>query len=108
MTSNGYHDISVCPDFLEMSSYETLPLAFDVAGLLEDGETPSGAAATLLQLDTGQDYASGHPGSAIVQGTQLIQTVTGLQPGKRYRLVIQFSAAIGKVWAPSLLIECTE
>lgn len=100
--------IAMNPDTFLMSSRETLPIAFDVADLLDVGETPSGPAATLEQVDTGLDYAPGHPGAAIVQGTQLIQTVTGLQPRKRYRLVIQFTAALGKVWAPSLLIECPE
>jgi len=100
--------IAVCPDTFEMSSHETLPLAFDVANLLLAGETPSGPSATLTQIDTGQDYVSGHPGVPIIQGTQLIQTVTALQPGKRYRLIIQFTAAAGKVWAPSLNIDCPE
>ena len=108
-TTNGVcRDISVCPESLEMSSYETLPLAFDVADLLLVGETPTAATAQLIQIDTGMDYASGHPGSPIIQGTQLVQTVTGLQIGKRYRLVMQFQAAPGKIWAPSLLIECPE
>jgi hypothetical protein len=102
------HDISVCPEVFAMSSFETLPLAFDVSGLLLTGETPSSPSARLVQMDTGMDYASGHPGSPVIQGTQLIQTVTALQVGKRYRLIIQFTAAAGKVWAPSLLIECPE
>jgi hypothetical protein len=100
--------ISVCPDVFEMSSHETLPLAFDVASLLESGETASGAASTLVQIDTGLDYAAGHPSAAVIQGTQLIQAVTALEAGKRYRLIIQFTAAPGKVWAPSLLIDCPE
>jgi hypothetical protein len=108
-TLNGVcRDISVCPETFEMSSYETLPIAFDISGLLLVGETPSGPSAQLIQIDTGMDYAPGHPGSPIIQSTQLIQTVTALQVGKRYRLVIQFSAAPGKVWAPSLLIECPQ
>jgi hypothetical protein len=34
--------------------------------------------------------------------------VTGLLPRKRYRLVVQFEVAPNKVWAPSLLIECSQ
>jgi hypothetical protein len=101
-------DIAVCPDTFEMGSQETLPLAFDVAGLLLAGETPSAPDSTLIQVDTGLDYAAGHPSNPTISGTQLIQTVTALEAGKRYLLIIQFTAAAGKIWAPSLLIECPE
>jgi len=100
--------IAMCPDTFEMSSFETLPLAFDIAGLLLVGETPSAPTSVLLQLDTGVDYAAGHPIQPSINGTQLIQTLTALQAGKRYRLVITFTAAAGKIWAPSLLIDCPE
>src|SRR5262245_39893355 len=91
--------IAVCPDTFEMSSYETLPLTFDVADLLEAGETPSAPVTSLIQIDTGLDYVAGHPTAPVVQGTQLVQSVTALQAGKRYRLIIKFTAAAGKIWA---------
>ena len=100
--------ISMCPDTFEMSSHETLPLAFDVAGLLAGGETPSAPLSMLIQIDTGLDYSAGHPTAPTINGTQLVQTVTALQAGKHYRLIIQFNAAAGKTWAPSLLIDCPE
>ena|SRR5215831_2033818 len=100
--------ISVCPDVFAMSSHETLPLAFDVSALLLVGETPTSPSALLIQLDTGLDYPAGRTGTPIIQGTQIIQTVTALQAGKHYRLVIEFNAAAGKIWAPSLLIDCPE
>ena len=100
------HSIAVSPDTFLMSSQETLPLAFDVADLLEVGESPSDAVATLTQIDTGVDHTSGRPGSVQISGTQLVQVVTQLTPTKRYRLSIRFTAAPSKVWAPYLLVEC--
>jgi hypothetical protein len=91
-----------------MSSFETLPITFDVTELLIDGETVSLPSSTLVQLDTGLDYAAGHPSAPAIQGALIIQTVTALEAGKRYRLIVQFDAAVGKTWAPSLLIDCPE
>lgn len=91
-----------------MASQETLPLSFDLSEVLQVSESISNATAQLIQLDTGQDYAAGRQGTVAVQGAVLTQVVTGLSPRKRYRLVIQFQAAIGKIWAPYLLIDCPE
>jgi len=101
-----HNSIAVSPDTFLMSSQETLPLAFDVADLLEDGETPSDAAATLVQIDNGLDHVSGRPGTVQVNGTQLVQVVTQLTPRKRYRLSIRFTAGPSKTWAPFLYVEC--
>lgn len=98
----------MCPDTFVMSSRETLPIAFDVSPLLEEGETPSSPESSLVQIDNGVDYVTGRPGAAFVQGEEIVQTVTGLRAGKRYLLAIQFEAAPGKIWAPSLYIECPE
>ena len=103
-----HNSIAVSPDTFQMASQETLPLAFDVADLLESGETPSDAVATLTQIDTGLDYVSGRPGTVEINGTQLTQVVTQLLPTKRYRLVIRFTVAPSKTWAPYLLLECPE
>src|SRR5215204_3388085 len=95
--------ISLCPDTFEMGSYETLPIGFDIASLLVESETPTNARTNLIQIDTGLDYGPGHPTIPSIQGTRLVQTLTALEAGKRYRLIIQFDAATGKTWAPSLL-----
>jgi hypothetical protein len=89
-----------------MGSGETLPLTFDASGIVLEGEAISNATAQLVQIDTGLDYAAGRLGDVAIAGTDLTQTVTGLLPRKRYRLVIQFEVAVNKVWAPYLMIEC--
>jgi len=100
--------LAVSPDSFEMASQETLPITFDASSLLLVGETISVASAQLIQLDTGVDHVSGRMGPVAVAGTQVTQTVTGLVPRKHYRLVIQFTVAVNKTWAPYLLIECPE
>jgi len=91
-----------------MASQETLPLTFDATSILLEGETIATATAQLVQVDTGLDYTAGLLGPVAVAGPELTQTVTGLLPRKRYRLVIQFEVAANKVWAPHLMIECPE
>jgi hypothetical protein len=91
-----------------MASQETLPITFDASSLLLVGESISVASAQLIQVDTGVDYVSGRLGPVAVAGSQVTQTVTGLVPRKQYRLVIQFTVAVNKTWAPYLLIECPE
>jgi hypothetical protein len=99
-------EIAVNPDAFLMASQETLPLTFDATSILLPGESIGSATAQLVQVDTGADYAAGRVGAVAVAGADLTQTVTGLVPRKRYRLVIQFNVAIGKTWAPYLMIEC--
>src|SRR5262245_26937179 len=101
-------EITVAPNMFEMGSHETLPISFDISQLLLVSETPTNAVTTLVQIDSGIDYGAGHPTVPSIQGTKLVQTLTALQAGKRYRLIIQFNAAAGKTWAPSLLISCPE
>jgi hypothetical protein len=101
-------EIAVSPETFPMASQETLPLTFDATDQLLAGETISNPTAQLIQLDTGQDYAAGRQGAVVVAGALLTQTVTALVPRKRYRLVIRFEVALGKAWAPYLLIDCPE
>jgi len=101
-------EIAVNPDAFQMSSFETLPLTFDASDIVLPGESIATAIAQLVQVDTGVDYAAGRVGAVAVAGTELTQTVTALLPRKRYRLVIQFQVAVGKVWAPYLMIECPQ
>lgn len=101
-------EIAVNPDAFQMGSLETLPLTFDASDIVLPGETIATATAQLVQVDTGLDYEAGRIGQVAVAGTDLTQTVTGLLPRKRYRLVIQFEVAVGKVWAPYLLIDCPQ
>jgi hypothetical protein len=100
--------LAVTPEIFEMGSLETLPLTFSAADLILPGETISEASAQLVQVDTGVDYIAGRLGEVAVAGTDLTQTVTGLVPRKRYRLSIQFTVAVDKVWAPYLTIECPQ
>jgi hypothetical protein len=101
-------DLAVAPSPFEMGSAETLPLTFDTTSILLPGETIAWATARLTQLDNGVAYDDGLLGPVAVAGTDLTATVTGLLPRKRYRLVVQFEVAPNKVWAPSLLIECSQ
>jgi hypothetical protein len=102
-------DLAVSPSPFEMGSLETLPLTFDATSVLLPGESVAWAQATLTQLDNGQDYSAiGLLGPIGIDGTDLTATVSSLLPRKRYRLVVQFEVAPNKVWAPSLLIECSE
>jgi len=101
-------DLMVSPSPFEMGSQETLPLTFDATSILLPGESVAWAQATLTQLDNGLAYDAGLVGPVAIAGTDLTATVTGLLPRKRYRLVVQFEVAANKVWAPSLLIECSE
>jgi hypothetical protein len=91
-----------------MGSQESLPLSFDASAVLLVGESISNAESQLIQIDNGQDYVAGRPTGVTVAGALLTQTVTALQPRKRYRLVIQFSVALNKTWAPYLMIDCPE
>lgn len=102
-------DLAVSPNPFEMGSLETLPLTFDTTPVLLPGESVAWAQATLTQLDNGEDYSSiGLLGPVAMVGPELTATVSSLLPRKRYRLVVQFEVAANKVWAPSLLIECSE
>lgn len=89
-----------------MGSGETLPITLDAAPLLDPGEAPSSVTSSLVDLTDGSSYLAGLSGTPTVSGTKLIQTVTGLQPATAYRLVIQFTAAVGKVWQMALEIDC--
>lgn len=100
--------VAVSPNVFVMGSQETLPIAFDVSALLLTGETPSSPSAQLIQIDTGTNYTAGMSGGPAFAANIVTQTVTGLTPRKRYRLVISFQAATGKTWSPYLNIECPE
>ena len=91
-----------------MRSTETLPLVFDATNLLAAGETPSSPYALLTDLYTKEVYAAGLSGNPTVSGDDITQTVTGLQPGRNYRLAITFTAAAGKIWTMILNLECPD
>lgn len=98
--------ISTDPATFQMTSYETLPLAFLTTPLLVGAETPSSPSCVLTDLSTGQLYAAGLSGSPSVSSNTITQTVTALRAGHRYRLAVSFTAAAGKIWTLELLIEC--
>ena len=99
---------AVDPSVYVMSSQETLPLTFDVSAALLPGEAVLSASAQVWQVDNGLERPASRPGNVAIAGALLTQTVTGLLPRKRYRLVIQYSVAANKTWAPYLLIDCPE
>lgn len=101
-------EVAVSPNIFEMGSLETLPLVFDATPILLPGEAIDSAIAFLVQIDNGLAYDAGLVGPVAVAGSELTATVTGLLPRKRYRLVVQFEVAPNKVWAPYLMIECSE
>lgn len=99
--------VLVIPNDYEMDSAETLPLAFDTAPYLSGVETPTNPRAELIDAGSGATYTAGLSGSPSVAGTIITQTVTALERGKKYELKIIFQAAVGKVMAGVLRIECT-
>lgn len=93
------------PSRAEIASTETVPLAFDMADLLAAGESVASPSVSLTNLITGASYASGLSGSASVSGTRILQSVTALVAGQRYRLVVTMTPAAGKTLSAELIIE---
>jgi hypothetical protein len=94
---------------VEVGSAETLPLGIDFAAYLEGAETVNGSGgptATLVDLTDGSSTAGVLSGSPSVSGTKVLQTVTVLKPGHRYRLDVLIRPAAGKVWEASLEVDC--
>jgi hypothetical protein len=76
----------------QAGSTETLPLAVDISARLGSGETPTSPASELRDITTGTMYPAGLSGSASVNGSNILQSVTALQKGHRYLLVVSFTA----------------
>ena len=97
---------TVSPSTFQMASSETLPLAFDCSALLGQGESVSSPTASLTRTIDGTSYPGGLSGAPSVSGSKITVTVTALEAGFSYRLVVGFTAAAGKVWAMDLTIGC--
>lgn len=100
------NDLSVSPPVYQMGSRETRPLQFDATLALVQGTLPTSPGSALTDLQTQQPYSAGLQGSPTFQGNTIVQTVTGLQVGHRYRLDIWFTAAPGDVRQATLEIDC--
>lgn len=98
--------LSTDPPVKEQASTETLPWRFDTTPLLTTGESPSAAIASLTDDRSGVAYPAGLTGDAQVSGNFITQSVTALQRGRTYRLVVTFQAAVGKVWSMELILTC--
>ena len=97
------------PRSLDLGSAETLPLGIDFTAYLSGAETVNGngaPTATLADLTDGSSTAGMLSGSPSANGNTILQTVTGLRAGHRYRLEVVIRPAVGKVWAAELEINC--
>lgn len=94
------------PPRYPMFSTETLPLAIEMSFFLEIGDTVTSPVCSLLDLVTDLEYPAGLSGPPVVAGTSVVQTVTGLVEGHTYRLLVTFTAAVGKIRSAALLLDC--
>lgn len=98
--------LEVVPGIYEQASTERVPIEIDMAPLLGVGESVASPTATLTRLSNGTEYAEGIEGNPTEAGDVVTLTLANLEPGERYRLVVLFTAALGKELAPSLIVKC--
>lgn len=98
-------DVTTIPPTFTMASTETLPLAIDMSPLLADGEEVTNPVVTLIDLRSWEAYPAGLVGIPVQDGAIIQQTVTGLAPGRSYRLIATAQTAPGKVQSSALVIE---
>jgi hypothetical protein len=79
------------PLSIELSSIETRAIPVDIANLLAQGETATSPQSSLTDLITGVPYPGGLSGDPSLVGTRISQTITALQPGRRYRLNLSWA-----------------
>jgi hypothetical protein len=96
--------IATRPTTIPMLTGEALPVEIDIDTLVDVGEIPSNAAATLINLTTGAPYAAGLNGSPIFAGTTIQQKIHNLLQGT-YRLLIEFDASSTAHFKVPLIIE---
>ena len=96
--------LSTTPASVEMGSTETLPIEISFVPHL-GAATIASAVVTLTDLPTGAAYAAGL-GVKTNTTTAVTQTLTALEPGHRYRLVVTVTDSTGRVWASETNIEC--
>ena len=89
--------LSTTPDTIEIGSTETKSPSISFAPNL-GAATIVSATATLTNIETGALYAAGL-GTKTVTATAVIQQLTALQAGVRYRLVITATQSDGEVTA---------
>lgn len=105
--SRPMSELSFIPGTYEMANSDVLPLAFDMAPLLEEGETASNPATVLTDIVSGETYEDGLSGSPTIDGDGVItQTVSELRGGRRYRLAVSCLTAAGKTKTAELRITC--
>lgn len=93
------------PSRTEIASTETVPLTFEMADMLASGESVASPTTSLTNLITGASYSSGLSGSPAVSDTRILQSVTALVAGQRYRLVVTMTPSAGKTLSSELIIE---
>lgn len=98
--------VHVAPAIVEVTSRETVPIAFDAAPLLLVGESVSLPTSVLTDLTTGLAAPLSLSGAPVAVASVVTQTVTGLTAGHDYRLSVGFTAAAGKVRDMLLFLRC--
>lgn len=93
---------------MEIGSRETLPLRFNMSGLLAAGESVTSPVSALWDITNGTSYGSGLSGSPSATGVFIEQTVTALVSGHTYNLMIGMTPVSGKTRYGSLRITCPE
>jgi hypothetical protein len=106
-------DLATSPAAVEQAASETIPWGIDFTHSLASGETVNGFAAPTaaiydLSNRTTDVSATKLSGSVSVSGTTVLQAVTALVSGHRYRLDVTIRPTSNKVLTASLLIVCVQ
>lgn len=97
--------LSTTPASIQQASTETLSWPVDMTQYLGTGEAVSSPSATLTRLSDGTAYTGG-VGSVTAASSVVTVPLTALEAGQRYRLVVTFTAAAGKVKSTETLVWC--
>lgn len=89
-------------------SSEIRPWAIDMTAELDPSDSPSAATATLTDLLTGASFPAGLvdlPTTSVFT-PHVTQVVTGLTPGRNYRLVLTVAMGGSKQTATVVYLRC--
>lgn len=92
--------------YYSQPSSETLTIAVQTSSVLIQGDVIGNLSSSLIDLATGAAYPSGLSGLPFRWGTLMMQTITGLQAGRRYLLKMVFQANSGRIWEAPIIITC--
>jgi hypothetical protein len=96
--------LSTTPDTIEIGSTESKTPSINFAPDL-NGATIVSIAATLTNIETGASHAAGLS-TRTNTATTVLQRITALVAGSRYRLVVTVTATDGEVTAAETLVVC--